>query len=359
VIISLVFIQLKLGTDTDWKTLAAGIDYTLSIKSNGALWAWGMNGTFEDLMAIMFSKVLDNNTTCTFSIQSGRDPDCFEWIEHIINQQILFFPTQIGTDADWQTVSKIGGHTVAIKTDGTLWAWGTNTHGQLGLGDYINRNYPIQIGTDNDWELATAGNGHTVAIKTDGTLWIWGHNSYSKLGLGNDTLYRYRLYPTQVGTDNDWKIATAGEEHTLAIKTDGTLWAWGLNWRGKLGIDNTDGIVSERRLSPTQVGTDTNWKTVTAGLRYTIAIKTDGTLWAWGDNTHGRLGLGDTTNRYYPIQVGTNTDWKVVDAGWGHTVALKNDSTLWAWGNNKHGQLGLGDDIDRLYPTQVGIDIDW
>jgi len=262
----------------------------------------------------------------------------------------LVFLSQI-CKANWSSVSCGGYHTIAIKTDGTLWAWGENGYGQLGLGDTTDRNTPTQVGTGTNWSSVSCGYGHTIAIKTDGTLWAWGYNYYGQLGLGDTT---NRNTPTQVGTGTNWSSVSCGGWHTIAIKTDGTLWAWGYNYYGQLGLgDTTD------RNTPTQVGTGTNWSSVSCGVYHTIAIKTDGTLWAWGRNGYGQLGLGDTTNRNTPTQVGTGTNWSSVSCGYGHTIAIKTDGTLWAWGRNYYGQLGLGDTTDRNTPTQVGTGTNW
>ena len=143
--------------------------------------------------------------------------------------------------------------------------------------------------------------------------------------------------------------------HCAAIKTDGTLWAWGLNTDGQLGLNNI-----AHRSSPVQVGSLTDWKLVAAGSYFAVAIKTDGTLWSWGRGTAiaplgaGALGLGNTAHRSSPVQVGSLTDWKQVSAGAYHTRAIKTDGTLWTWGDNTSGQLGLGNTIHRSSPVQVG-----
>ncbi len=255
---------------------------------------------------------------------------------------------------NWSSVSGGQLHTLAIKTDGTLWAWGRNSEGQLGLGDETNRNTPTRVGTATNWASVSGGWYHTIAIRTDGTLWAWGVNWDGQLGLGDSGFGTNRTTPTQVGTGTNWKSVSGGGSHTLAIKTDGTLWAWGRNDSGRLGLDDIND-----RCTPTQVGTGTNWKSVSCGGSHTLAIKTDGTLWAWGYNRDGRLGLGDTNDRGTPTQVGTGTNWSSVSGGGWHTIAIKTDGTLWAWGNNGDGQLGLGTTIQMNTPTQIGTGTNW
>ena len=270
-------------------------------------------------------------------------------------------PGQVGADTHWAQVAAGGGemgyeHTVAVKTNGTLWAWGNNADGELGDGTTTDRSVPVQVGTDAHWAQVAAGFFYTVAVKTDGTLWAWGFNSDGELGDGTTAS---RLVPVQVGTDTNWASVAAGtgdlgHATTAAVKTDGTLWAWGSNFAGKLG----DGTTTNRRV-PVQVGTDTHWTQVAAGSYHTVALKTDGTLWAWGWNPSGALGDGTTIDRSTPVQVGTDTHWAQVSASWDFTVAVKTDGTLWAWGYNGDGELGDGTTTDRSIPVQIGMGADW
>ena len=251
-------------------------------------------------------------------------------------------PVQIGSDNDWVKVAATAQSTIAIKTDGSLWAWGDNTYGQLGDGTTTNKNIPIRIGTDIDWDLVSVSD-HTIAIKNSGYLWAWGVNSSGQLGDGTNT---NRYSPVSIGGNNDWKKVVAGS-HTIALKSDGSLWAWGANGSGQLG----DGTTISKS-TPIQIGSDNDWKEV-AAWAHTIAIKTTGSLWAWGRNFWGQLGDGKNTDRSSPVRIGSDTDWEKVVAGDSCTVAIKADGSLWAWGYNASGQLGDGTTVNRLSPVQV------
>lgn len=240
--------------------------------------------------------------------------------------------------ANWKSVAVGYGLTAAIKTDGTLWTWGKNNYGQLGDNTIINRSSPVQttaFGTN--WKNVASGNLHCAAIKTDGTLWGWGGGGHGELGDNNGTGNTH-LSPVQTITyATNWKSVACGLSTTAAIKTDGTLWGWGSNYGGQLG-DNT----SNDKSSPVQtVAGGTNWKQVSCKSRHTSAIKTDGTLWGWGSNNYGQLGDNTNTYRSSPVQTVTGgTNWKSVAVGQYHTAAIKTDGTLWCWGNGHYGQLG-------------------
>ena len=172
-----------------------------------------------------------------------------------------------------------------------------------------------------------AGWSHTVGIKTDGSLWAWGLNNYGQLGLGTADLdtpsEMYKYIPAKVG--NGWQSVSAGADYTIGIKTDGSLWTWGLNQSGQLGLgkDTLGGV-------PIPVKVGDGWRTISAGDYHAVAIKTDGSLWAWGNNSAGQLGDGTKTERNTPIKVGDG--WQSVSAGSLHTIGIKSDGSLWAWG---------------------------
>jgi len=228
-------------------------------------------------------------------------------------------------------------HTLAIKKDGSLWAWGHNIDGQLGDGTTIDRSTPVKI-MDNV-ATVSAGNAHTLAVKTDGTLWAWGSNYSGGLGDGTTT---NKSKPVKI-MDNVATVS-AGQDHTLAVKTDGTLWAWGDNNWGGLG----DGTTTKRS-TPFKVMD--NVATVSAGGYYSLAIKKDGSLWAWGCNFTGQLGDGTTIHRSTPVKIMDNV--ATVSAGSFHSLAIKIDGSLWAWGVNNDGELGDGTTTERSTPVMI------
>ena len=270
-------------------------------------------------------------------------------------------PVQIGTETTWAFAYTTYKNTYATKTDGTLWGWGGCGDGQLGLnasGDAERRSSPTQIGTGTDWSTAdnciSGSRGGVCALKSDGTLYCWGANDGGQLGQNDKTKYSS---PRQVpGTD--WRSLGAGYASTFATKTSGQLWAWGSNWGGALGQGDTTSCSSPKNIP----GSD--WSTVvsSAYMGHTITTKTDGTLWTWGRN-YGRGTLGQnsggpstTGDLSSPTQVGTGTDWdNAVSAARFSCAALKTDGTLWSWGANYYGMLGLnqGGPQMKSSPTQI------
>ena len=310
---------------TNWKQVDNnGQRHTAAIKTDGTLWLWGGNNFFGQL-----------GTNDTVSRSS---------------------PVQtVSGGTNWKQVSIGGNTTAAIKTDGTLWVWGSSGSGELGTNDLVHRSSPVQtVSGGTNWKQVSIGGNNTAAIKTDGTLWVWGLNTDGRLGT-NDTVSRSSPVQTIAGGTN-WKQVSAGGFHTAAIKTDGTLWVWGTNTPafggyGQLGTN--EGILDKS--SPVQtIAGGTNWKQVSAGNTLTAAIKTDGTLWTWGSNEIGQLGTNDLVHRSSPVQtIAGGTNWKQVDIAKTNTAAIKTDGTLWVWGQNSYGQLGTNDLVHRSSPVQT------
>ena len=310
-------------------SLATGYNHTVAVRADGTLWAWGSDSDGQ------LGK--GANTTVT--------PDDR--------------PAQIGTATTWASAAAGELHTVAVRTDGTLWAWGSNANGRLGKGanpTVTPDDRPAQIGTATTWASVAAGGAHTMAVRADGSLYTWGSNFYGQLGQGNSGTANDLSSPTRVGTGNGWASVSAGQFHSVAVQANGSLWAWGLNFDGQLGLSDS-GNMTDRNV-PTLVPGATNWVSAAAGSGHTVAVRADGTLWAWGNNDFGQLGNGGATPNT-PTQVGTATTWASAAAGDVHTVAVRADGTLWAWGSNSDGQLGDGSTTQRNAPTQVGTANSW
>jgi alpha-tubulin suppressor-like RCC1 family protein len=255
--------------------------------------------------------------------------------------------TTFSGGSNWKQVSAGVVHAAAIKTDGTLWVWGNGTLGRLGINDVTIRSTPVTtFAGGNNWKQVSSAAG-TAAIKTDGTLWIWGLGSSGRLGT-NDTTQRNTPVTTFAG-GNNWKQVSCGYQHTAAIKTDGTLWIWGRGEFGRLGNAVTTGNIST---PVTTFAGGTDWKQVAAGYRHTAAIKTDGTLWTWGNGNNGQLGNGLTTNVSTPVTTfAGGTNWKQVSSGDFDIAAIKTDGTLWTWGRGTDGQLGNATIINTSTPV--------
>ena len=238
-------------------------------------------------------------------------------------------------------------HSGMVRSDGSLWMWGSNALYALGTGDAINRYRPVKI--LSSVQSLDLGNSSGAAVRRDGTLWVWGFEYESDLGDGDTMLYR--THPTKILTRV--RQVSLGSDHSGAVKTDGTLWMWGLNENDQLGTgDGSD------RLRPVRVLA--NVKKVSLGAFYTAAIKNDDTLWIWGSNIGGLRGIGTEKNSEddtLPRPAQVMTDVRDVDAGPSHTAAIKNDGSLWIWGSNDSGQLGTGDQTDRPLPTKIMDDV--
>jgi alpha-tubulin suppressor-like RCC1 family protein len=245
----------------------------------------------------------------------------------------------------------------AIKTNGEMWSWGYNGSGNSGVNNITHYSSPVQV-PGTTWAVTAGTSYGEYAIRTDGTLWTWGYNVQGCLGLNQAAPVKISS-PTQIpGTT--WSKIACGERNAFALKTDGTMWSWGRNETGWLGL-NEGANPGPSKSSPCQIGSDTTW-TSNYAVTYqgALAIKTDGTLWSWGKNNNGSLGHNNQTDYSSPTQVGSESTWSSVNVSGEFKVrAIKTDGTLWSWGYNHKGQLGLNDTTQRSSPTQVGSDNDW
>jgi alpha-tubulin suppressor-like RCC1 family protein/putative cell wall-binding protein len=300
--------------------VAAGDSHTLALLVDGTLWAWGANDVGQ----------LGSGT-------ASADPSTR--------------PQRVGQESDWLSIAAGPGLSFGIKQDGTLWAWGSNASGRLGLDASIVSVAEPTLVSAESWTHVVGYSQQGAGIRSDGTLWTWGSDVFGQRGDGP-------AIPgpamSQVGTDTDWEFVDIGNTHSLALKDDGTLWAWGTSQFGQTGIGTTT------RYSPVQVGTGT-WKSVTAAHWHSAGVMDDGTLWAWGNNNQGTVGDGTTNHRSLPVKISADDDWSAVSSRGSANQALRDDRTRWTWGDGGGGgyQLCLDSPGDRLVPTGAPEDFAW
>jgi alpha-tubulin suppressor-like RCC1 family protein len=320
VLFFVLFINFNNSSAQCWKMVHTGANHCIGIKLDGTLWTWGANNNGQ----------LGNGTTTD-----------------------VWSPMKIGTDTNWSKVStgKSSNHNLAIKSDGTLWAWGYNFYGQCGNNSGTDIHAPIQIGTATDWKEVTCGMFFSLAIKNDGSLWGWGTNAFGQLNDANTN--NAKLIPTLMSSGN-WAQIAAGDAHTMAITNTGDLFTCGSNTYGQIGNGTT-----VHQYSLTQIGSGNTFISIAGGNGHSLAVQSNNTLWAWGENADGQLGLGNTTYSNSPVQVDTATNWLKVSSGEFFSFGIKTDGTRWAWGENAYGELGIGNSVQQLVPVQVGSNTNW
>lgn len=266
----------------------------------------------------------------------------------------LATPATPATPGGWAQVGTGGAQTCGVRTDGTLWCWGANSRGQLGIGNTTDQSTPTQVGTATDWVSVTSGDVTTCALTSEHTIWCFGGDDNGVLGDG--VMWRDSDVPVEVVGAHDWASVSAGLFDVCAIDTDGALWCWGWNTHGTLGI----GAPKGGRARPTRVGTASDWLQVSGGWADTCGIRASHLLYCWGYNGWGGLGTGDQKTRRVPVQVSTSTHFSQVSVGWDHTCGIGTRGAAYCWGRNLYGAIGDGTTVPyRLTPTQAGTSHDW
>lgn len=305
--------------------IAAGNAHSLALALDRSVWAWGSNNT---------GQLGDGTRT------DRQTPALVRGLSGVM-----------AVSAGWD-------HSLALKADGTVWAWGDNTYGQLGVDSTVTQLLPVQVGDLNGVKAIAAGKLYSLALKADGTVWAWGYNGGGALGDGTGAT---RWTPVQVQGLNGIEAIAAGGSNGLALKSDGTVWAWGYNAWGGCGDSLEDDARPAVRVAPVQVAHLTGVVAIAGGAGHNLALKADGTVWAWGLNSGaplpalggGQLGDGTVTNRSAPVQVVGLNGIVAVAAGGGQSLALTSEGAVWAWGVNVYGQVGDGTTTARLMPVPV------
>tara|TARA_R110000868_G_scaffold130758_2_gene340592 strand:+ start:980 stop:2161 length:1182 start_codon:yes stop_codon:yes gene_type:complete len=310
---------IQIGTNTQWASFSAGYTNSGAITSAGNLFTWG-NNTYGQLGI---------NSLTSYSS-----------------------PVQVGT-ATYKQVVWGGGlnasFILALATNGSIWASGTNTFRCLGDGTFVSKSSLVQVAVNtNNWKSVTAGAVYALAITNNNTLWGWGNRS-----LAWSSATAIASTPVQLGSDT-WESVSGGYDFAMALLANGSLYGWGLNSAGQLGLGDLT-----TRSSPAIVGAIGGWRAVACGTDHVLAIANNGTLWSWGGNFYGQLGIGTTVDKSSPVQIGTLTTWQGVSANEYTSLAVRSNGTLWTWGNNIFGGLGLGNGVNRSSPAQVGNNINW
>lgn len=317
---------------TDVVAVAAGGFHSLALDSSGRVWAWGDNGIGQ----------LGDGTTTDRSVPVEVEPTNLTGVVAIAAGFV---------------------HSLALRSDGTVWAWGNDRQGQLGHEGGAESHVPVQVDDTNLTGVVeiAAGEGHSLAIDANGDAWGWGFNAFGQVGDG--TSNNIRSMPVRVDDTNLTDVVAiaaggdAGEGHSLAIDANGAVWAWGADSQGQLG----DGTSSATGLVPVQVD-DTNLTgavAIAAGGWFSLGLDSAGNVWAWGYNVRGQLGDGTTTNRNAPVPVIMTDMDQANDIGAGlvHSLAIEdfpNESwAAWAWGSGSRGQLGSARITDFSEPIPV------
>lgn len=364
-------IPIQIGSGNTWAKIAAGGYFTLAAKVDGTVWSWGNNaygqlgdGTTNNhaspaqISGLTDCRTLVAGETNSFVIEANGQ--MFRFGDNSYSQlgdgtttsrstpTLLACPSGSG----WVTVAPGIYHTVAIGNDGMLYAWGNNAYGQFGNGLTASSATPLAVATAFNQVAVTAGYAHTMVLLSDGHVWGNGYNVQGELGNGSniDSWWRTDLRPPTTA----WVKVSSGYGQTVALRDNGTLWSWGYNASGELGIGN-----NTSQYSPVQIGTDNDWVSIAAGSTHTLATKANGTLWATGSNILGALGDGTFTNQNVFIQITATHDWASVTAGEEYSFAIKYDGTLWSWGMNTYGELGQGTNSTLNIPTQVDTAHTW
>lgn len=353
----------QITKDSNWVAVCCGRNFSMGLKADGSIWCWGSNdygqlgdgnatskrGTPYKIAGYTAKAIAAGSYHGMALLDNGR---IICWGQNTNGQLGNSSNNDSGTPvyAGSNTFISIAAgneHSFGISSDGNMWSWGFCSHGQLGQGNFTSLNYPKKCSTGNRWVAIEGGEYHSLAVDCNGKLYSFGRNNHSQLGAGYAN--PQRILPDVISDVLQWNAVSGFDGGFVAIRSDGTLWSWGNNQSGQLG----DGTTTTRKV-PVQIGNDSTWVWVAAKKSSVVALRANGTLWAWGKNDAGQLGIGSSINQKSPVQIGGSDSWMMVYNGGNHMIALRSDGTLWTWGANNSGQLGDNSTNPHNYPIQVG-----
>jgi alpha-tubulin suppressor-like RCC1 family protein len=314
------------------KQVLGGGGHTIALLTNGTVWTWG-NNEYGKLGNNLFNTNLSDNTYNTNLPQQVHGPNNVGYLSNIV------------------AISAGEIHNTALKSDGTVWTWGLNAYGQLGDGTTNDAHTPVQVMGLSNVVAISARAYDGMALRSDGTLWAWGDNRYGELGLGTQDLNPHPIPAQVLGITNPASIAAAYAT-SLALMSNGIVWMWGTSTEGELG----QGVFNDYSYSPIQVPGISNVVSISAGFQEPEALKSDGTIWMWGYGNLGQLGNGNDVNTDIPGPVLTLSNMILSGfTGDRDSCGLRSDHTVWTWGRNYNGQLGIGtaDQIPHTLPVEV------
>jgi len=342
--------------------IAGGYGVSLALRSDGTVWAWGSNGSGE----------LGNGTntpsnipvqvpglTNAVALAAGfghvlallRDGTVQAWGRGDFGQlgngagPNSNVPLPVPGVSDVVAIAAGANHSLALRSDGTVWAWGYNGFGQLGRIDLSS--LPGPVANLTDVQSIAAGESHSLAVRSDGSIWAWGSGQNGELGTGSPVGNVW--IPVQVSGLTSAKAVAAGQNFSLAIRSDGTVWAWGWNTQGQIGSPTLNTI----HPSPVQIAGLAGIRRISCGRVFCLALQSNGTILAWGDNTNGELGSGTGAVHDVPVPVSNLNSVTALSVGPVHNLALRSDTSAWSWGVNLKGQLGIGTNADSFFRVQV------